>query len=100
MASQISINSEEMKSIYNKAMQLKGSIAEELQQLNSQITALPTRGEWQGDAAEEFMQIYSGMQVKITREFPQLLEELADNLEKVRAALVEADRAGAGRIIV
>ena len=95
MASQISINTGEAASIYNKAMELKANIAEELAQLNSQIMDLPARGEWKGDAADKFMGIYGDMQTKITQDFPQLLEDLADNLNKNLANLIEADAAGA-----
>ena len=95
MASQISINTGEAASIYNKAMELKASIADQLAQLNSQIMDLPTRGEWKGDAADKFLGIYEDMQSKITQDFPQLLEDLAENLNKNLANLIDADSAGA-----
>ena len=95
MASQISINTGEAEAIYNKAMELKASIADQLAQLNTQIMDLPARGEWKGDAADKFMGIYSEMQSKITQDFPQLLEDLASNLNANLANLISADQAGA-----
>ena len=95
MATQISINTGEAASIYNKAMELKASIADQLSQLNTQVMDLPARGEWKGDAADKFMGVYSEMQGKITQDFPQLLEDLAENLNKNLANLIDADAAGA-----
>lgn len=95
MASQISINTGEAKSIYDKSKSLIQEMRDELAQLNSEITALPDRGEWKGDAADKFMGIYGDMQNKITQEFPQLLDDLADNLDKNLQNLVDADQAGA-----
>jgi len=95
MATQISINTGEATSIYNKAMELKAEIADQLAQLNSQIMDLPERGEWKGDAADNFMGVYSDMQSKITQDFPQLLEDLAECLNKNLANLIDADAAGA-----
>lgn len=95
MGNQISINTEQAKAIYDKAMALQGSIKEELAQLNKQLMDLPDRGEWRGVAADTFMNVYMDMQNKITTEFPNLLEELANNLNKNLANLIDADNAGA-----
>lgn len=95
MASQISINTEAARSIYEKSKSLIQEIRDQLSQLNSEITDLPDRGEWKGDAADKFMGIYGDMQNEITNEFPQLLDELADNLDKNLQNLIEADSAGA-----
>jgi uncharacterized protein YukE len=96
MATQISINTTEAASIYRKAMDLKVSIAGELLDLDGEIMALPERGEWKGDAADKFMSVYSGMQTKIKTDFPKLLEDLAECLNKNLANLIEADAAGSG----
>lgn len=95
MASQISINTGEAKAIYDKAMQLIGEMRDELRQMDTQIMELPTRGEWKGDAADKFMNVYQDMQNKITQEFPQLLEDVATNLNTNLANLIDADAAGA-----
>ena len=94
MALQISINTDQAKAIYDKAMALKASIAQELSDLNKEIMDLPVRGEWKGDAADKFMNVYTDMQTSITTDFPNLLEDLAENLNKNLANLIEADAAG------
>ena len=95
MGNQISINTEVAKSIYDKAMALQENIQEELSQLDKQLMNLPDGGEWRGAAADTFMNAYTDMQTKITTDFPNLLEELASNLNKNLANLVAADNAGA-----
>lgn len=95
MAEQISINTGEAKSIYDKSKQLIQDVRDQLSSLNTEITALPDRGEWKGAAADKFMGVYGEMQNKITTEFPQVLDDLADNLDKNLQNLVNADQAGA-----
>lgn len=94
MTGQISLNPGEVKSIYNKSKALIQDVRDQLIQLNSEITALPDRGEWKGDAADTFMGIYGDMQNKITVDFPEVLDALAENLDTRVQKIINADQSG------
>lgn len=94
MASQISINTDAAARIYADSKTNIEEITRLLGVLDKDITSLPDQGEWRGDAADKFLGIYTDMQSKITTEFPQLLTDLNENLDKNLKNLVAADEAG------
>jgi WXG100 family type VII secretion target len=95
MASVISINTEVATTIYTTSKATIEELRERLASLDKDIMDLPGGGEWKGDAADKFMGIYHEMQSKITTEFPQLLDDLNENLDKNLQNLISADSAGA-----
>jgi WXG100 family type VII secretion target len=99
MADMISMSLSTVSSKIGECTTLIEDIQGALNSLDGKIMSLqdPSGGNWQGDAATKFMEVYEGMQTKIKTEFPQLLRDLNENLEKNRANIEAADQAGTGK---
>jgi WXG100 family type VII secretion target len=95
MAQVIAINTEVVGSINKDAQTLIATIRGDLDSLDKKVMDLTEGGGWKGDAADKFMNTYADMRNKITTEFPDVLDQLNDNLKKNLDNLTNADLAGA-----
>ena len=95
MPEQISVNVAAASQIYTHAKNLIANIRQDLISLDKEIKSLETDGEWRGNAKDAFFGFYTSIERKVTQEFPDMLDETNENLDKNLRNLVAADEAGA-----
>ena len=96
MPDQISINVAAASRIYSNSKNLIETIRQDLANLDREIKSLETDGEWRGAAKDAFFNFYLSIERKVTQEFPDMLNETNENLDKNLRNLIAADEAGSG----
>lgn len=94
----ISINPEAASAIYSEALNRIENLRQELDTLDKRILALrdPAEGNWQGAAANKFFADYESVQNMITKQMPDTLKQIADNLNANKTNFEKVDQGGAG----
>ncbi len=97
MAEQISINTAVAGEVYQYAKTETQNLRDQMNQLNTRIESLLSEGEWRGAASDTFFSEYQDVKKAITTTMPQVLDDLAKNLDTNLKNLVAADQAGASK---
>lgn len=92
---QISINTDAASTIVSNLNGQIEEITQMMKTLDQEVNKLLTDGEWKGDAADKFFEVYDSVKDTFTVTVPEDLTTLKENIDTNLSNLIEADATGA-----